>query len=129
VSKGGALDAVAQHPEERPAMNYATAPRSRRNAAMPHHGILPSATLALGNDWSDLALQRTWRSAGVLLMLIGLLNAFVARLPALLFFLLGVWAHLKGDPVLRDRLARHPIVGAPLRWWLARGRSKLAARR
>ena len=104
-------------------MNYATAPRSRASSAVSHrHGILPSAALALGDDWSDEALHRTWRSAGVVLMLIGLANAFVARLPALLFFLLGVWAHLKGHPVLRDRLARHPVIGAPLRWWLGRGR-------
>ena len=103
-------------------MSYATASRSRRSEAVRRHGILPSAALALGHDWSDAALQRTWRSAGVLLMLIGLANAFVARLPAALFFLLGVWAHLKGHPTLRDRLASHRVIGAPLRWWLHRGR-------
>lgn len=105
-------------------MNHATAYRDRRNAAMRHHGILPAASLALGNDWSDAALHRTWRSAGNLLMLIGLFNAFVSRLPALLFFLLGVWAHLKGHPVLRDRIAHHPVIGAPLRWWLGRARRR-----
>jgi hypothetical protein len=105
-------------------MNYATAPRSRRSPAISRHGILPAATLSMGQDWSDEALHRTWRTAGVLLMLIGLANSFVARLPAALFFLLGIWAHLKGNPVLRDRLADHPLFGAPLRWWLARGQRR-----
>jgi hypothetical protein len=108
-------------------MNYATAPRSRPSTAVRQHGILPSATLALGDDWSDQALQRTWRSAGFLLMLIGLGNAFVARLPAMIFFLLGVWAHLKGHPALRDRIASHPLIGAPLRWWLGRVRPSRSA--
>lgn len=105
-------------------MNVATAPRTPRDPALSHHGILPAATLALGRDWSDIAAQRTWRTAGTLLMAVGLLNAFVSRLPALLIFLVGVWAHLKGRPALRDRLAGHRVVGAPLRWWLSRGRRR-----
>lgn len=102
-------------------MNVATAPRSRRPTAVRHHGILPSAAMTLGNDWSDAAAQRTWRTAGFVLMALGVIQAFVARVPALFFLLVGVWAHLKGHPVLRDRLARHRVIGAPLRWWLQRG--------
>ena len=105
-------------------MNVATAPRTPRNPALQHHGILPVASLGRGHDWSDVAAQRTWRTAGIVLMAVGVLNAFVSRLPALIFFVLGVWAHLKGHPVLRDRLARHAVMGAPLRWWLSRGQRK-----
>lgn len=109
-------------------MNYATAPHSRRSTATRHHGIRPSATTALARDWSEVALQRTWRTAGNLLMLLGLANAGLARLPAVLIFLLGIWAHLKGHPALRERLARHRVIGAPLRWWLGRNQGKANSR-
>ena len=103
-------------------MPYASATQSRRPNLARHHGIRPAAAVAYRHDWGEQALQKTWRSAGVFLMLVGLINTFVSRLPATLFFLLGIWAHLKGNPVMRDKLAAHPVLGAPLRWWLSRGR-------
>lgn len=110
-------------------MPYATAPHTRRNSVARRHGILPTAALPVGHDWGEVALQRTWRSAGAVLMLIGLVNAFVSRLPAALFFILGVWAHLRGNPQMRDRLASHAVLGAPLRWWMGRMPHTLDKRR
>jgi uncharacterized membrane protein YbaN (DUF454 family) len=55
-------------------------------------------------------------------MMLSVANAFIAKLPAACFMLMGIWAHLKGNPALLGRLAAHPLIGAPWRWWLQRGR-------
>ena len=87
-----------------------------------HHRFLPLKALHAHRDWGEQALQRTWRTVGTVSLLLGLANAFVARVPAVLFMLAGIWAHFKGNPKLRDKLAAQPVLGAPLRWWLHRGR-------
>lgn len=104
-------------------MSFAPLPASSR-ASQPrrHHGIQPSRALSLHRDWGEHALQRTWRSVAALCMLLSVANAFIAKLPAVLFVLTGIWAHLKGNPALLGKLAAHPVIGAPWRWWLHRGR-------
>lgn len=82
------------------------------------HGIRPLPALGAQADWSERALQRTWRSVGGLCVLIGLINAFVPVLPTTVFLLAGVWAYGKGDPALRERLLRHPRFGRSLRLWV-----------
>lgn len=104
-------------------MSFAPLPAPRRNPhPRRHHGILPSRALHAHHDWGEQALQRTWRSVSTLCMLLGIGNAFIAKLPAVLFMLTGLWACSKGNPALFGKMAAHPIAGAPLRWWLHRGR-------
>jgi hypothetical protein len=50
------------------------------------------------SDWSDIALQRTWRSVGTLCMGLGLVNAFIWLAPGATLCLIGVWAYRKGMP-------------------------------
>lgn len=69
-------------------------------------------------DWSQKAMERTWRSVGTLCFGIGLVNAFIPLLPTTVFLLLGVWAYGKGDPAMRERLLSHPRFGAALRLWV-----------
>lgn len=71
-------------------------------------------------DWSQKALERTWRSVGALCFTIGIVNAFIPLLPTTVFLLIGVWAYGKGDPAMRERLLNHPRYGQPLRLWLDR---------
>ena len=103
-------------------MSFAPVPAPQDPRRRRHHGILPLRALHSHRDWGEQALQRTWRTVGTLSLLLGLTNAFIARIPAVLFMLAGIWAHFKGNPKLRDTLAAQPILGAPLRWWLHRGR-------
>jgi len=103
-------------------MSFARIPAPQNPRHRRHHGILPLRALNPNQDWGEHALQRTWRTVGHVCMLLGLANAFVAKLPALLFMITGIWAHLKGNPALLDKLTAHPVVGTPLRWWLHRGR-------
>lgn len=95
------------------------------------HGIRPLSDLGAQADWSERALQRTWRSVGGLCVLIGLVNAFVPVLPTTVFLLAGAWAYGKGDPALRERLLNHPRFGRGLRLWVEQRqitrRSKVAA--
>ena len=57
-------------------------------------------------DWSQPALERTWRTVGMLSMAVGVINAFIPLLPTTVFLLIGVWAYGKGDPAMRERLSR-----------------------
>jgi uncharacterized membrane protein YbaN (DUF454 family) len=72
-----------------------------------------------------VALQRTWKTGRFLLLALALVNAFVAKWGAALFLMAGLWAHLKSDPTLLNRLAQHPLLGGIWRWWLQRGRPRL----
>ncbi|AWI53706.1 DUF454 domain-containing protein [Aquabacterium olei] len=69
-------------------------------------------------DWSQPALERTWRSVGMLSMAVGVINAFIPLLPTTIFLLIGVWAYGKGDPAMRERLLNHPRYGRGLRLWI-----------
>lgn len=83
------------------------------------------------SDWSQKALERTWRSVGALCFAIGIANAFIPLLPTTVFLLIGVWAYGKGDPAMRERLLQHPKFGPSLRLWVERRqisrRGKVAA--
>ena len=68
------------------------------------HGIKPVTAVWVGQDWGEQALYKTWRSAGTLLILMGLAHAFLARLPAVVLVFLGIWAQLKGHPEVLRRL-------------------------
>jgi len=106
------------------------APLSARHSAghhRRHHGILPLRALHAHHDWGEHALQRTWRTVSVICLVLSLGNAFVARLPAVLLLLASIWAHFKGNPTQGARLAAHPLIGAPWRWWMHRGRHHLPA--
>jgi uncharacterized membrane protein YbaN (DUF454 family) len=70
------------------------------------------------SDWSQKALERTWRSLGALCFAIGIVNAFIPLLPTTVFLLIGVWAYGKGDPAMRERLLNHPRYGRSLRLWV-----------
>ena len=48
------------------------------------------------DDWSEIALRRTWRTLGWLCFGLGAVNAFISLLPAAVFFLIGLWAYGKG---------------------------------
>ncbi|WP_294635407.1 YbaN family protein [uncultured Aquabacterium sp.] len=82
-------------------------------------------------DWSQPALERTWRTVGMLSMAVGVINAFIPLLPTTVFLLIGVWAYGKGDPAMRERLLNHPRYGRSLRLWIENRqitrRGKLAA--
>lgn len=82
-------------------------------------------------DWSQPALERTWRTVGMASMVIGVINAFIPLLPTTVFLLIGVWAYGKGDPAMRERLLHHPRYGRGLRLWIENRqitrRGKLAA--
>jgi uncharacterized membrane protein YbaN (DUF454 family) len=84
----------------------------------PAHGIKPGITPLMSHDWSEKALQRTWRTFGTLCVAVGVVNAFIPLLPTTVFLLIGLWAYGKGDPALRERLLHHPRYGAPLRLWV-----------
>jgi hypothetical protein len=65
----------------------------------PHRTQLsPLRQLGTPDDWSDIALQRTWRSVGTLCMGLGLVNAFLWLAPGATLCLLGAWAYRKGMP-------------------------------
>jgi uncharacterized membrane protein YbaN (DUF454 family) len=51
---------------------------------------------------------------------LGVANAFVARGPAVVFFALGLWAHVKAQPDVRAKLEANPFIGGMVRWWLNR---------
>lgn len=89
-----------------------------RMPAQVGHGIRPLPAFGAQADWSERALQRTWRTVGGLCVLIGLVNAFVPVLPSTVFLLMGMWAYGKGDPALRERLLGHPRYGRSLRLWV-----------
>ncbi len=76
----------------------------------------PSATLRVGSgrpehltqvlaaqiDWSDAALARTWRTAGITSLSLGVaLHAFTHWIPGTFFLVTGTWAMLKGSPQWR----------------------------
>lgn len=82
------------------------------------HGIRPLPVSASSSDWSERALQRTWRSVGRLCVLIGVVNAFIPVMPTTVFLLMGLWAYSKGDPALCERLLQHPRFGNALRLWV-----------
>ncbi|WP_290872736.1 YbaN family protein [Aquabacterium sp.] len=78
------------------------------------------ATARPHSDWSQKALERTWRSVGALCFAIGIVNAFIPLLPTTVFLLIGLWAYGKGDPAMRERLLQHPKFGPGLRRWVER---------
>lgn len=80
------------------------------------HAPIPSRSG--GSDWSQKALERTWRSVGALSFAVGVINAFIPLLPTTVFLLIGVWAYGKGDPAMRERLLSHPRFGHALRLWV-----------
>ncbi len=63
-----------------------------------------------------------WRALGVVLVAIGIANAFLPLLPTTIFLILGAWALGKGAPAWRARLLDHPRWGPPLRAWDDGGR-------
>ncbi len=63
-----------------------------------------------------------WRVLGVVLVGIGIANAFLPLLPTTIFLILGAWALGKGAPAWRARLLDHPRWGPPLRAWDDGGR-------
>ncbi len=66
------------------------------------HGF--HAGRAVTVDWSDEALARTWRTAGVLSLGLGVgLHAFFSWIPGTIFLLTGAWAVAKGSPQWRHR--------------------------
>lgn len=81
-----------------------------------------------GADWSERALQRTWRTVGSLCFAIGIVNAFIPLLPTTVFLLIGMWAYGKGDPAMRDRLMNHPRFGPSLRLWVEKRQIKRAGK-
>lgn len=86
---------------------------------MHHAQATPRAAERHGpTDWSQPALERTWRTVGMLSMGIGIVNAFLPLLPTTIFLLIGVWAYGKGDPAMRERLLNHPRYGKSLRLWI-----------
>jgi hypothetical protein len=53
-------------------------------------------------DWSDAALARTWRTAGITSLSLGVvLHACTYWIPGTVFLLTGTWAVLKGSPQWR----------------------------
>lgn len=84
------------------------------------HEPRPGAVMptALRPDWSERALQRTWKSVGAVCFAIGVINAFIPLLPTTVFLLIGLWAYGKGDPAMRQRLLAHPRFGPSLRLWV-----------
>lgn len=106
--------------------------RSWRNVPSPAgHGIRPLAATVMETDWSERALQRTWRSVGRLSVLIGLISALVSPLPTMAFGMVGLWAYGKSNPALRERWLHHSRVGRKLCLWAEQRqisrRSKVAA--
>lgn len=91
------------------------------------HGIQPLRALHMHAQWGEQALQRTWRTVSVVLATAALAYAlaFVPRSPALGLMIASIWAHFKANPTLGARLAAHPIIGAPWRWWMQRGQHRL----
>ena len=83
-----------------------------------------SAQVRHAPDWSERALQRTWRTVGSLCFAIGIVNAFIPLLPTTVFLLIGLWAYGKGDPAMRERLMNHPRFGASLRLWVEKRQIK-----
>lgn len=82
-------------------------------------------------DWSQRAVQRTWRTVGTVFVAIGVVNAFIPLLPTTLFLLIGLWAFGKSDPQMCARLLDHPRFGNSLRLWVEKRqmtrKSKIAA--
>lgn len=79
-------------------------PRSGQGAALP--------------DWSQQAVQRTWRTFGTLFVGIGIINAFINLWPSTVFLLMGLWAYGKAEPEMRERLLAHTRFGVGLRLWI-----------
>lgn len=88
------------------------------------HRSPASAQPSSGADWSERALQRTWRTVGSLCFAIGIVNAFIPLLPTTVFLLIGVWAYGKGDPAMRERMMNHPRFGPSLRLWVEKRQIK-----
>jgi hypothetical protein len=104
------------------------APLPVRSADHPKpHGIKPVRALHMHEQWGEQALQRTWRTGSVICLAVALAYAFLSRVPAIALLLASIWAHFKANPTLGARLAAHPIIGAPWRWWIQRGRHQLPA--
>jgi hypothetical protein len=101
-------------------MPYVPTHSTRYRQAAGRHGIRPVAALAIGQDWGEQALHRTWRSLSLLMIALGIANAFVARGPAIVFLALGLWAHVKAQPDARAKLEANPLIGGMVRWWLNR---------
>jgi uncharacterized membrane protein YbaN (DUF454 family) len=98
-------------------MNDTYPPRPATRQAH-RHGLAVATTLA--PDWSERAVQRTWKTVGTLCVAIGIVNAFIPLLPTTVFLLIGMWAYGKGDPAMRQRLLDHPRFGPSLRLWVER---------
>ncbi len=96
-------------------------------STQPHHS-LHTAQVRDAPDWSERALQRTWRTVGSLCFAIGIVNAFIPLLPTTVFLLIGVWAYGKGDPAMRERLMNHPRFGPSLRLWVEKRQIKRAGK-
>lgn len=66
--------------------------------------------------------QILWRVLGVVLVAIGIVNAFLPLLPTTVFLIAGAWALGKGAPEWKQRLLDHPRYGPALRRWEDGGR-------
>lgn len=115
-------------------MNYLGTPTPHPGRGSPASGrgsALWRAPAVQHPDWSQRAVQRTWRTVGTVFVAIGIVNAFLPLLPTTLFLLLGLWAFGKSDPHMRERLLDHPRFGASLRLWTEKRqltrKSKIAA--
>jgi hypothetical protein len=54
-------------------------------------------------DWSDAALARTWRTAGMVSLGLGVvLHACASWIPGTILLLTGTWAVAKGSPRWRQ---------------------------
>ena len=86
------MNPVYSSPSPAPAGQFGTAPSVSGQAPV------QAATL----DWSDAALARTWRTAGITSLSLGVvLHACTYWIPGTLFLLTGTWAVLKGNPQWR----------------------------
>lgn len=70
------------------------------------HGIRPLPAAALRSDWSEIALQQTWRSLAGLCLVGSVLNAFLYPLPSVALLLFGAWSYGKGRPGFKRWLLR-----------------------
>lgn len=80
--------------------NHSPAPVNRLGA--PHDAGRHESARAATLDWSDAALARTWRTAGMASLGLGVvLHACASWIPGTLFLLTGAWAVAKSSPQWR----------------------------
>ncbi len=71
----------------------------------------------MGTEPKDRVQQAIWLAAGLLMLALGIIGAFLPLMPTTIFLIMAGWCFARSSPRLESWLMNHPRFGGTLRAW------------